>query len=155
MGLKCRLPSTLRREPRRDPSMGQGEGGSFSFLGTAASAASVRAGEELGANPAREARRGLGSTGSGSNSSASATQAPAQRTQSSFEPARLSQKRWECAQFRGARTLTGDRDTLATAPAQGQEERLGMGLSFPPILLRSRRRDPCLLRGISGPERCA
>ena len=39
-------------------------------------------------------------------------------------------------QFRGARTLTSDRDTLATAPAQEQGERLGMGLSFPPIFLR-------------------
>ena len=57
MGLKCRLPSTLRREPRRDPSMGQGEGGSFSFLGTAASAASVRAGEDLVLTP-QEKREG-------------------------------------------------------------------------------------------------
>ena len=59
MGLKCRLPSTLRREPRRDPSMGQGEGGSFSFLGTAASAASVRAGEDSVLTP-QEKREGLG-----------------------------------------------------------------------------------------------
>ena len=39
-------------------------------------------------------------------------------------------------QFRVAPTLTSDRDTLATAPAQGEEERLGMGLSFPRIFLR-------------------
>ena len=54
MGLKCRLPSTLRREPRRDPSI---EGGSFSFLGTAASAASVRAGEDSVLTP-QEKREG-------------------------------------------------------------------------------------------------
>ena len=94
---------------------------------------------------AREARRGLASSWQsvklGSEeahrlSSASATPGAPRKGLISFERAGYRKNGGNVPQFRGAHSLTGDRDTLATAPAQGQEERLGMGLSFPPIFLR-------------------